>query len=74
MIDDPFLAAAISEAEMSLAEGGDADRGGLGAQRRIVDRGHNRRVQRGSPTLHSEMDALESAGRLSAKVYAESVI
>ena len=31
---------------------------------RIVGRGHNRRVQRGSTVLHAEMDCLENAGRL----------
>jgi cytosine deaminase len=31
-------------------------------------------VQRGSVVLHGEMDALESAGRLPARVYAESVL
>ena len=41
---------------------------------RILGRGHNRRVQRGSATLHGEMDALENAGRLSAKVYSECAI
>lgn len=43
-------------------------------QGRIIGRGHNRRVQRGSPTLHGEMDALENAGRHPARVYRESVI
>jgi cytosine deaminase len=40
----------------------------------IIGRGHNRRVQRGSPILHAEMDALENAGRRAAKVYRESVL
>ena len=41
---------------------------------RILGRGHNRRVQRGSVVLHGEMDALENAGRQPAKVYQESVL
>jgi len=41
---------------------------------RIVGRGHNRRVQKGSATLHAEMDCLENAGRLSAADYARSVL
>src|SRR5690606_9749713 len=41
---------------------------------RIIGRGHNRRVQRGSAILHGEMGALENAGRQSAQVYRESVI
>jgi cytosine deaminase len=40
----------------------------------IVGRGHNRRVQRGSPILHAEMDCLENAGRLTASQYADSVL
>ena len=41
---------------------------------RIIGRGHNRRMQRGSSVLHGEMDALENAGRLSATVYRASTI
>ena len=74
MTDDPFLAAAISEAELSWAEGGISIGSVLVHNGRIIGRGHNRRVQRGSPTLHGEMDALENAGRLPANVYAESGI
>ena len=70
---DPFLKAALDEARtgrrkaaspsgQSWCIGGD------------LGRGHNRRVQRGSPILHAEMDALENAGRRAAKVYRESVL
>jgi cytosine deaminase len=41
---------------------------------KIIGKGHNRRVQRGSAILHGEMDALESAGRQPASVYRESVL
>jgi cytosine deaminase len=41
---------------------------------RIIGRGHNQRVQRGSAVLHAEMDALESAGRQPAAVYRSSVL
>jgi creatinine deaminase len=41
---------------------------------RIIGRGHNRRVQRGSAILHGEMDALENAGRRPAGVYRASVL
>ena len=41
---------------------------------RIVGRGHNRRVQRGSAILHAEMDCLENAGRLRAGDYRRSVL
>lgn len=43
-------------------------------QGRIIGRGHNQRVQRGSTILHGEMDALENAGRQPASVYRESVL
>jgi cytosine deaminase len=71
---DPFLAAAIAEAEAGLAEGGIPIGSVLVYQGRILGRGHNRRVQRGSAILHGEMDALANAGRQPAAVYANSVL
>ena len=74
MTPDPFLQAAIEEARAGLAEGGIPIGSVLVHQGKIIGRGHNRRIQRGSPTLHGEMDALENAGRLPARVYRESVL
>ena len=71
---DPFLNAAINEAEKGLAEGGIPIGSVLVHQGKIIGRGHNRRVQQGSAILHGEMDALENAGRLPAAVYAESTL
>lgn len=71
---DPFLQAAIEEAQQGLAEGGIPIGSVLVHEGKILGRGHNRRIQRGSATLHGEMDALENAGRLPAKVYRESVL
>ena len=71
---DPFLAAAIAEAETGLAEGGIPIGSVLVYQDRILGRGHNRRVQRGSAILHGEMDALENAGRHPAAVYTQSIL
>jgi cytosine/creatinine deaminase len=71
---DSFMAAAIAEAEAGLAEGGIPIGSVLVHQGRIIGRGHNRRVQKGSAILHGEMDALENSGRLPAAVYSESVI
>jgi creatinine deaminase len=71
---DPFMAAAIAEAEAGLAEGGIPIGSVLIHQNKIVGRGHNRRVQRGSAVLHGEMDALENAGRLPASIYTQSVL
>ena len=69
MTDDPFLAAAIAEAEQGRREGGIPIGSVLVSQGKIIGRGHNRRVQKGSAVLHGEMDALENAGRLAARVY-----
>ncbi|EGM77445.1 cytosine/adenosine deaminase [Rheinheimera sp. A13L] len=41
---------------------------------KIVGRGHNQRVQKGSCVLHAEMDCLENAGRLTAKDYQSAVL
>jgi cytosine deaminase len=71
---DGFMMAAIEEARKGLAEGGIPIGSVLVHQGRIIGRGHNRRMQKGSAVLHGEMDALESAGRLPASVYRESVI
>src|SRR5262252_874888 len=69
-----FLAAAIAEAEQGLREGGIPIGAVLAHGDRILGRGHNRRVQRGSAVLHGEMDALERAGRQPSKVYRASVL
>jgi cytosine deaminase len=73
-VPDQFLDAAIDEAGIGLAEGGIPIGSVLVLDDQIVGRGHNRRVQKGSPILHGEMDALESAGRLVALEYRRSVI
>ena len=71
---DAFLQAAIEEARKGLAEGGIPIGSVLVHNGRIIGRGHNRRVQKGSAILHGEMDALENAGRLPASIYKESVL
>src|SRR3954464_12130098 len=72
--EDPFLVAAIAEAEQGRREGGIPIGSVLVYEGKVIGRGHNRRVQKGSPTLHGEMDALENAGRQTAAVYARSVL
>jgi cytosine deaminase len=64
-----FLTEAIKEAEQGLGEGGIPIGAVLVHDGRVIGRGHNRRVQKGSATLHGEMDALERAGRQPASVY-----
>jgi cytosine/creatinine deaminase len=71
---DPFMQAAIDEARKGLAEGGIPIGSVLVIDGRIVGRGHNRRVQKGSAILHAEMDAIENAGRLKADDYRRSVL
>jgi cytosine deaminase len=66
--------AALEQARLGLAEGGIPIGSVIVHGGRILGRGHNRRVQRGSAILHGEMDALENAGRHSAAVYRESVL
>lgn len=69
-----FLQAAIEEAKAGLREGGIPIGSVLVLDGQIVGRGHNRRVQKGSAVLHAEMDCLENAGRLRARVYERCVL
>jgi cytosine/creatinine deaminase len=71
---DPFLQAAIQEARRGMEEGGIPIGSVLVHRGKMIGRGHNRRVQKGSAILHGEMDALENAGRQSPTVYRESVL
>lgn len=69
-----FLQAAIEEAKKGLQAGGIPIGSVLVHRQEIIGRGHNQRVQKGSPILHGEMDALENAKRQVASVYQESVL
>jgi len=73
-MNDRFLQAAIEDARQGLSEGGIPIGSVIVHHDRIIGRGHNRRVQRGSAILHGEMDALEKAGRQSASVYRECIL
>ena len=66
---DAFMRAAVEEAEEGRREGGVPIGSVLAHGEKIIGRGHNRRVQKGSVILHGEMDALENAGRQPASVY-----
>ncbi len=65
---------AINEAKIGLSEGGIPIGSVLVHEGKIIGRGHNKRVQKGSTVLHGEMDALENAGRQSAHVYSNSIL
>lgn len=71
---DVFMRAAIEEAETGAREGGIPIGSVVVYGGRIIGRGHNRRVQKGSVILHGEMDALENAGRQPASVYRECTL
>jgi cytosine/creatinine deaminase len=73
-VTDPFMQTAIDEARQGRIEGGIPIGSVLVHQDRILGRGHNRRVQRGSAVLHGEMDALENAGRQPARLYRDAVL
>ncbi len=71
---DEFMRAAIEEAKQGLAEGGIPIGSVLVIDAKIVGRGHNCRVQRGSAILHAEMDCIENAGRLKVGDYQRAVL
>ena len=69
-----YLDAAIQEARKGLGSGGIPIGSIMVIDDEIVGRGHNRRVQQGSPILHAEMDCFENAGRMSAGDYQRAVL
>ncbi|WP_456292591.1 nucleoside deaminase [Pseudomonas sp. AK106] len=71
---DPFMQAAIDEAQKGLEEGGIPIGSVIVHDGKIIGRGHNRRVQEGSAIKHGEMDAFENAGRQPARVYREATL
>lgn len=72
--DARWMQEALAEARKGLAEGGIPIGSVLVCDGRIIGRGHNQRVQKGSAILHAEMAAFENAGRQPAEVYARSVL
>lgn len=71
---DIFMQAAIEEAKKGLSEGGIPIGSVLVIEGKIVGRGHNRRIQKGSAILHAETDCIENAGRLTAKDYQKATL
>jgi len=71
---DEFMQAAIEEARKGLASGGIPIGSVLVLDGRIVGRGHNQRVQKGSAIRHAEMDCLEETGRLAAADYRRATL
>ena len=71
---DEFLKAAIAEAKTGLNEGGIPIGSVIVHNGKIIGRGHNKRIQKGSVVLHAEMDALENAGRQTASTYKDCIL
>lgn len=71
---DRFLQAALEQARKGRAAGGIPIGSVLVLDDAIIGRGHNQRLQKGSPVLHAEMDCLENAGRLSAADYRRAAL
>ena len=71
---DIFMEAAIEEARKGLEEGGIPIGSVIVHDGKIIGRGHNRRVQKGSAVLHGEMDALENTGRQPASIYRQCIL
>lgn len=71
---DPFMQVAIEEARTGLKAGGIPIGSVLVIDGKIVGRGHNQRIQKGSPVLHAEMDCFENAGRLKAMDYQRATL
>src|SRR6478736_5933431 len=71
---DEFMKAAIDEAKKGLAAGGIPIGSVLVCDGKIIGRGHNQRMQRGSVIHHAEMNCLENAGRQKAEVYRHCTI
>lgn len=69
-----FFQEAINEARAGQATGGIPIGSVLVINNRIVGRGHNQRIQKGSVVLHAEMACLENAGRLTASDYRQAVL
>lgn len=69
-----FMDLAVAEARKGWDEGGIPIGSVLVVDGLVIGAGHNRRVQKGSPILHAEMDALENAGRRPAGVYRRATL
>jgi cytosine deaminase len=64
-----FMEVAKQQAREGLDEGGIPIGAALVVDGDVLGAGRNRRVQRGSPILHGETDALAAAGRQPATTY-----
>lgn len=66
------MESAIKEAREVLSEGGIPIGSVLVKEGRIIGKGHNRRIQKGDPMAHAEIDCLRNAGRIGS--YKDTVL
>ena len=71
-LDQTMMAAALAQAQASLAAGGVPVGAVLAIGSDIVAAGHNERVQHGDPVAHGEISALRNAGRRAS--YADTTL
>ncbi|RCK58097.1 Cytosine deaminase [Candida viswanathii] len=73
--DKKGLLIALEQAKQSYSQGG-IPIGSciISPDGKVLGRGHNERIQKGSAILHGEMSALEDAGRLPGKTYKNCTI
>lgn len=69
---DPFLEAAIAEAQLGQSQGGIPIGSVLVKNGTILGRGHNKRVQDQNPVMHAETNCLHNAGRIGS--YKDTVL
>ncbi|CDK24876.1 unnamed protein product [Kuraishia capsulata CBS 1993] len=73
--DQKGMSLAFEQAKKSYSEGGIPIGGALiHKDGTVLAVGHNQRVQKGSATLHGEIDTFEKAGRLRGSVYADCTV
>lgn len=69
---DRYIKEAIKEAKKGFEEGGIPIGSVLVKDKKIIGRGHNRRIQENDPILHAEIDCLRNAGRIGS--YEDTVL
>jgi len=69
---EQFMRAAIEEAKLGLQEGGIPIGSVLVRDKKIIGRGHNRRIQNNDPLAHAEIECIRNAGRLGS--YTDTIL
>ncbi|MBN1396669.1 MAG: nucleoside deaminase [Bacteroidetes bacterium] len=69
---EEFMKAALEEARFGFQEGGIPIGSVLVKEKKIIGRGHNRRVQNNDPLAHAEIECLRNAGRIGS--YSDTIL